>query len=102
MPCFLTTLTIQYVHRAMTSFASPEVVRCPACNALVKRMRLASVNFSDGLFPPAFQAMARGHVSCPCCGADVEAKSLKVIARLDESWKRWVWLRIPDLLPRTD
>ncbi len=86
----------------MISFAPPEVVRCPACNVLVKRLSFATINLSGELFPPAFQAIARGDVLCPQCGTDIDAKVLKAIARLDAPWKRGVWAGIPDLEPKSD
>lgn len=67
----------------MTAFAPAEIVRCPSCGQLVRRLRFASIHFSDGLFPPAFQKLARGEVVCPRCGEGVKAHELAAIARLD-------------------
>ena len=83
----------------MTSFAPPEIVRCPACNSLAKRLNFASINLSGGLFPATFQAIARGDVCCPHCGAELDATSLTAIARLDAPWKCGVWAGIPELRP---
>ena len=83
----------------MTSFAPPEIVRCPACNGLDRRLGFATINMSDDLFPPEFQAIARGEVHCPHCAAAVDASALRVIARLDEPWECGVWAGIPDLRP---
>jgi hypothetical protein len=86
----------------MTSFAAPEVVRCPECGALAQRLRFASINLSGGRFPPTFQSLARGEVVCPRCKAMLDAKTLTPIARLDAKWKRGVWAGIPELWPRRD
>ncbi|KPV39985.1 hypothetical protein AN478_07310 [Thiohalorhabdus denitrificans] len=83
----------------MTSFARPEIVRCPSCGRPVRRLRFASINVSGGLFPPAFRKLARGEVSCPRCGAAVDAHTLTPIARLDAPWKEGIWAGIPELWP---
>jgi hypothetical protein len=84
----------------MTSFADPEIVRCPSCQALAQRLRFASVNLSGGLFPPAFQAIAKGEVACPHCNADIDANELTPVVTLDAKWKQGVWAGIPNLRPR--
>ena len=84
----------------MTRFAADQVVRCPECNRLVLRQHFASISFSSWLFPPLFQAIARGDVACPHCKSAVDAHSLSTITRLDSRWKQGVWAGIPSLDPR--
>lgn len=84
----------------MTRFADPQVVRCPECNALVQRLRFASVNLSGGFFPPVFRAIAKGEVVCPHCNAEINASGLSPLVTLDAKWKHGVWAGIPMLWPR--
>ncbi|MCU7796500.1 MAG: hypothetical protein KZQ75_05165 [Candidatus Thiodiazotropha sp. (ex Myrtea spinifera)] len=86
----------------MTSFASPEIVKCPLCSAVVKRLRFASINLSGGLFPTSYQDIARGEVVCPACKNDVSANGLTLIAVLDKKWKCGVWSGIPSFIPRSE
>ncbi|MES9971409.1 MAG: hypothetical protein ABW092_15355 [Candidatus Thiodiazotropha sp.] len=86
----------------MTSFANPEIVKCPLCNAVIKRLRFASINLSEGLFPASYQDIARGEVVCPACENDVNANELTPIAVLDKKWKYGVWSGIPSFIPRSE
>ena len=80
----------------MTRFAPPLIVRCPACDDLVTKQRFASINTSLYLFPPEFQAIAKGDLLCPHCKAVVETNELAPIEVLDAQWKRGVWAGIPE------
>jgi len=87
----------------MTRFATPVIVRCPACDGLVKKQRFASINLSrDYLFPPGFQAIAQGDLICPHCKAEVDTDGLIPIVRLDAQWKKGVWAGILDFEVRSD
>jgi uncharacterized protein YbaR (Trm112 family) len=86
----------------MTSFASPEIVRCPVCKTIVKRLRFASINLSGGLFSNSFQDIAKGEVVCPACKHEVSANELTTIAVLDKKWKCGVWSGIPSFIPRSE
>lgn len=86
----------------MTAFAAPDIVCCPFCKQLARRLRFASINWSGGMFPPVFQKLARGEVVCPRCSEAVDARCLTAITRLDARWKKGVWAGIPEMWPKTD
>jgi len=84
----------------MTSFADPEVVRCPHCKKLALRLSFRSINTSGDLFPPEFQKISTGEVSCPHCNKGVDGWGLERIDILNSRWKQWIWDGIKSLEPR--
>jgi len=82
----------------VTTFAAPEIVRCPHCERLVTRQSFATINTSC-YFPEAFKSILRGDVSCPHCHKEVEPKALKMLARLDTEWQWFIWYGIKSFDP---
>ena len=75
----------------MTSFAPPAVVMCPKCKKFALKHRFRSINFSNDLFSPFLQTIARGDTECPYCMNPIDSNSLQEIDIVEGRWKKWKW-----------
>lgn len=87
----------------MTMLNPTEVVRCSECSGLAVRQTAATIDLAprfdfEKVKMSHFAAMSRGDVTCPHCETNLNDKEIKILVRLDQPWKKWVWYGIPYLI----